>query len=193
MSWLIFSQSRQANFLAHRLDHLPLARDRLQRLGDVLSHLDDLGLSLSRSSRWGFDDQALPRQVLGKRLAGRPTAFEGGDIGDLLPRVQPAISSSVASGLASSSSCNSIRSISRAPFRTLAILLAAHFGDLELEVPDHCLEVVTTARTCARSAWRRRHARPMPQARRAGLAISEAASSIAESYHAAVESPTKTE
>ena len=62
--------------LAHRLDHLPLARDHLQRLGDVLAQLRQLGRAAAGTALWRGDDDALARQMIGERLARRPLALE---------------------------------------------------------------------------------------------------------------------
>ena len=65
--------------LAHRLDHLPLARDHLQRLGDVLAKLRQPGPSRSRGSSRRGDHDALARQMVGERLARWPPALERAD------------------------------------------------------------------------------------------------------------------
>lgn len=54
--------------LAHGLDHLSLARDDLQRLGDILAKLCQLGRTTAWAVGRGGDDYALARQMLGKRL-----------------------------------------------------------------------------------------------------------------------------
>ena len=64
--------------LPHRLHHLPAARDRLQRTGDVLTELAQPGAPAALASGRWIDDHALPGQVLGEggpRL--RPAADEG--------------------------------------------------------------------------------------------------------------------
>jgi hypothetical protein len=63
--------------LAHRLNHLPLARDHLQRLGDVLAQLRQLRRTTARTALRRRDDHALAREMIGERLARRPLALEG--------------------------------------------------------------------------------------------------------------------
>ena len=62
--------------LAHRLDHLPLARNHLQRLGDVLAQLRQLARAAARTALGRGDHDALARQMIGERLARRPLALE---------------------------------------------------------------------------------------------------------------------
>jgi len=61
--------------LPHRLDHLPLPRHHLQRLADVLAQLREIVGPAARAAHGGGDHHALARQVLGERLARRPTAL----------------------------------------------------------------------------------------------------------------------
>jgi hypothetical protein len=63
--------------LADRLDHLPLARDHLERLGDVLAHLDDALRAAAAAGGRRLDHHPLARQVRRKRLARRAAALEG--------------------------------------------------------------------------------------------------------------------
>ena len=63
--------------LAHRLDHLPLPRDHLQRLGDVLAELHDPARAAAAAGRRGFDHHPLARQMRGEGLARRAPALEG--------------------------------------------------------------------------------------------------------------------
>ena len=49
--------------LAHRLDHLPLARDHLQRLGDVLAQLGQLRRAAAGAALRRGDHDALARQM----------------------------------------------------------------------------------------------------------------------------------
>ncbi len=57
--------------LAHRLDHLPPARDHLQRLGDVLAQLRQLRRAAARAAVRRGDHDALARQMGGEGLARR--------------------------------------------------------------------------------------------------------------------------
>ncbi len=70
--------------LPHRLDHLPAARSRLQRTGDVLAELAQPGAPAALARARRIDEHALPGQVLGE--GGPPlraAADEGGDPGGL--------------------------------------------------------------------------------------------------------------
>ncbi|TCU16178.1 hypothetical protein EV130_11942 [Rhizobium azibense] len=102
-----------------------------------------------------------------------------------------AISSSVASA-SSSWSCNFICSISRArrselwPYCSRRILAIS-----SLRCRIIASDVVTTARTCARSASAEAARASDAASAARSLAISEAASSMAESYHAACRKPNK--
>ena len=67
--------------LAHRLNHLPLARNHLQRLRHVLAHLRQ-PLRPAACARGGRSDHhTLARQVLGEGLARRPAPLEPLDLG----------------------------------------------------------------------------------------------------------------
>jgi hypothetical protein len=55
--------------LAHMLDHLPLARDRFQRLGDVLAKLAQPLAAAAKASRRSRHDHPLAWRMLGKGLA----------------------------------------------------------------------------------------------------------------------------
>ncbi len=77
-AWLIFSQSRQVNF--SRKDHLSLARNDLEGLGDVLAQLAQwVAATAMAAHRTGHDD-AFARKMLGQRLLHRPPAAKAGDI-----------------------------------------------------------------------------------------------------------------
>ena len=56
--------------LPHGLDHLPLARDHFQRLGDVLAQLGELAAAARAGTR-RRDDDALARQMRRQRRAHR--------------------------------------------------------------------------------------------------------------------------
>src|SRR5918996_4983733 len=62
--------------LADGLDHLPLARDDFQRLGDVLAELRDPPGAATGARRRGLDHNPLARQMRGERLARGTTARE---------------------------------------------------------------------------------------------------------------------
>lgn len=125
--------------LAHRLDYLPLARNDLQRLGNVLAHFHDPGRATAGAGRRSFNDQPFARQVVGKRLAGGPTAFEGGDTCD--PLRNASRRDLVFGGICLEFLKLQFHLVDQpgSPFRALAILLTAQLGDLKLEVPDHRL------------------------------------------------------
>ncbi len=72
---LIFSQSR-GHLLAYVLDHLPLARNDLQRLSDRLAELTQAIAAAAVARRWCWNDDALAWQVCGERLASRPQPRE---------------------------------------------------------------------------------------------------------------------
>src|SRR6185312_15340134 len=83
-AWWMPSQSRHENFsrtLRLRsgqavLDHLPLAGDHLERLGDVLAQLAEPCAAAAWTGRRTRHDYPLTRQMLGERLARRPLARE---------------------------------------------------------------------------------------------------------------------
>ena len=66
--------------LTHGLDHFPLARDNLQRLGDVLAELRQLQRAAARTGGRRGDHDALARQMRGERFSRRPAAREGRDL-----------------------------------------------------------------------------------------------------------------
>ena len=63
--------------LADMLDHLPLARDRFQRLGDGLPQLAQPPAAAAKASSRSRHDHPLARQMFGERLARRALAGEG--------------------------------------------------------------------------------------------------------------------
>src|SRR5258708_39883701 len=62
--------------LTHMLDHLPLARNELQRLGHVLAELTQSVVATAWAGRRHRIDNALPRQMLRQRPARRLAALE---------------------------------------------------------------------------------------------------------------------
>ena len=62
--------------LAHVLDHLPLPRNELQRLGHVLADLAQPAVAAARAGRGRRIDDALARQMLGQRPARRLAPLE---------------------------------------------------------------------------------------------------------------------
>jgi hypothetical protein len=69
--------------LAHRLNHLPLARDHFQRLGDVLAQLGKIIATAARAGLGCSDHHALARQMFGQFAARAPTGegFDGRGLG----------------------------------------------------------------------------------------------------------------
>jgi hypothetical protein len=72
-----------SELLADVLDHLPLPRNDLQRLGDILAQLGQPRPAAAGAGRRAGHDHPLARQVLGERLARAALAAERGDIGGL--------------------------------------------------------------------------------------------------------------
>ncbi len=64
--------------LAHMLDDLPLARDHLQRFGDVLAQRGQARAAAAETGAGSGHDDPLPGQVFGERPAGQPLARKGG-------------------------------------------------------------------------------------------------------------------
>ena len=63
--------------LADMLDHLPLARDRFQRLGDIFAQLAQPPAAAAKASGRSRHDHPLARQMLGEGLARGTLAGEG--------------------------------------------------------------------------------------------------------------------
>src|SRR6266851_714088 len=63
--------------LADVLDHLPLTRDHLQRLGDVLAQLAQPRAATAQAGGRARLDHPLARQMRGERMARRALAGEG--------------------------------------------------------------------------------------------------------------------
>ena len=72
--WVMVSQARPREPFAHRLDHLPLARNALQRLGDRLAQPAQFVRTAAGAAGGSRNDDALARQ--GERLAYRLPAGE---------------------------------------------------------------------------------------------------------------------
>jgi len=68
-----------SELLADGLDHLPLPRDDLERLGDVLAHLHDAVRPAARAGGRGCDHHPLARQMLRDGFASRAATFEAVD------------------------------------------------------------------------------------------------------------------
>ena len=124
--------------LADGLDHLPLPRDHLQRVGDVLAHLHDAVGTAAGAGRGCLDHHALARQVLREGFAGWATAFEAGDRrrlrrllgGDLVLSGR---------GLEFLELQLHLIDQARPTLRALAVLLPSQLGDLEPKMSDHRL------------------------------------------------------
>ena len=69
--------------LANVLDHLPLPRNALQRLADVLAQLAQPCAAAAQAGGRARLDHPLARQMLGKRLPCRALAGEGHHVGGL--------------------------------------------------------------------------------------------------------------
>ncbi len=69
--------------LADVLDHLPLPRNDLERLGDILAQLGQTRPAAAGAGRRAGHHHPLARQMLGERLARAALAAERGDIGGL--------------------------------------------------------------------------------------------------------------
>src|ERR687895_449761 len=62
--------------LADGLNHLPLARDDFQRLGDILAELRDPPGAATGARRRRLDHNLLARQMFGERFTDRPATLE---------------------------------------------------------------------------------------------------------------------
>ena len=65
--------------LSHRLDNLPMARNDLQGLGNVLTELRQFSGAAARAIGGSGDNDALAKQMFGKRFARGTLALEGFD------------------------------------------------------------------------------------------------------------------
>ena len=73
--WVIFSHDAAGELFPHGLDHFPLPRHHLQRLGDRLAELGEPAAAARAGGRAG-DHHALARQVRRKRCPHRLAAGE---------------------------------------------------------------------------------------------------------------------
>jgi hypothetical protein len=125
--------------LPDRLDHLPLPGDHLQRLGDVLAHLDDARGAAAGAGRRRLDHHPLARQMRGKRLASRTAALEGGHGGGA--GRGPFGGDLVLGGGGFKLFELEFHLLDQpgAAFGAVAVLIAPQPGDLQLEMRDHRL------------------------------------------------------
>ena len=126
--------------LAHGLDHLPPARDHLQRLGHILPQLRQPVRSAARAAHRREDYHPLARQMIGKRLArgARPRERHhvGADRGALAQGL-------VLAGARFQLLEPELQLVDQqmAPLGALAIQCAAHLLVLELEQRDPCRQI----------------------------------------------------
>ena len=78
--------SPAGELLPHRLDHLPLARDDLQRIGDILTHLYDAVRATARTAGRCLDHHTLARQMFGEGFAHGLAPREGAHSAGLVRR-----------------------------------------------------------------------------------------------------------
>ncbi len=183
--------------LSDGLDHLPLARDNLERLGDILAHLRNASRSATRAGARRLDHHPLARQVFRERLAGWLAPHESAHIrclGGLL-------------GADRLLGCSGLEFLELqlhlvdqpgAAFGGLSILLPPQLGDLEAERLDQRLRArgqgagLCKLGLCRRRAGASASARASDAASAARkLAISEMASDMARTYHDRLEKPNK--
>ena len=153
--------------LAHVLDHLPLARDHLQRLGDVLAQLATAARRRSSRRPSARHDHPLARQMLGERLARRPLAGERRHRSWSWPRPSRRRARPRSPALQLLELQLQLIEQPRRAFRARAVELALQLRDLQLLVRDQRLVVGLL------SARRRRP----PRARRSSAAFSASMSS----------------
>ena len=125
------------HLLAHMLDHLPLARDHLQRLGDGLAELPQPCAAAARACRRSRHDDTLSRQMGGERLSGRALARKGGDRCRL--RCDPLSGDLVLGGGRFQLRELQLHLVedARRALRARSVDLASELGDLELLLGDH--------------------------------------------------------
>lgn len=122
--------------LPDRLDHLPLARNDLERLGDVLAHLRDAIGPAAGTAAVRLNHHALARQMLREGFLHRLAPLEGADLGRF-PLGLHLILGGVRDQLAELQ----FQLVEQfgAALRAAAILVALEQRDLELEAGDHRL------------------------------------------------------
>ena len=151
--------------LAHGLDHLPLARDHLQRLGDVLAELGELAAAARAGGR-RRDHDPLARQMRRQRRAHRLAAGEADapssrpGCGRARRRPRPRWRAASSSSSCSSSWSSSLRPRSDDGAEPVALQL----GDQQLQMRHHRLGAGGAGLGLA-AAPRARRAAP-PSARR---------------------------
>ena len=126
--------------LAHRLDHLPPARDHFQRLGDVLAQLrQSIGPAAATVCR-RRNDHPLARQMIRERLARRDLALERLDHRD--GRRSPLRGKLILCGRRRQilELQLHLRQKPNLALRAAAIKLTAQLLDLELQVGDQRLD-----------------------------------------------------
>jgi hypothetical protein len=130
-----------AELLADMLDHFPLPRDHLDRLGDVLAELAQPGAAAARAFRWCRLDHPLPRQMRGERLTRRAPAGKGRHLGGLGDR--PLGGDFVLAGRTLELLEGQFHLLKEpfAAFRALAVELARQLGDLQALMGDQGLVV----------------------------------------------------
>jgi hypothetical protein len=128
-----------SKLLADMLDHLPLPRDHLQRLGDVLAQLAQPRAAAAKAHGGSRLDQPLARQMLGEGLARRVLAGKGRHIGGL--GHGPLGGDLVLAGrtLEFLEAQFHLVEQPRRAFRVLAIELARQLGDLQSLMGDQSL------------------------------------------------------
>ena len=122
--------------LPDRLDHLPRARDDVERHGDVFAQLRQAISSAGRAGTGRRHDNTFARQVIGKRLPCGPLALKGhnrGGLGRCLLGDQIVLGGAGFELL--ELQLHLIEQATTA-FGAGAILLALQLGDLQLEMGD---------------------------------------------------------
>ena len=180
--------------LAHVLDHLPLARNELQRLGHVLADLAQGAAAAARAGQGRRIDDALARQMLGQRPARRLAPLERRHR-DLLARRrcrQPRRGLGLRGILFQVGELQLELLEQRAAFRGLAEPLVPQLGDRELELLDQQRAVLRLAlrrgrsRLCRTQCLALRHDQRMRTREIGRQRIIECSSPTMESQHAAL-------